>query len=204
MTGIIDYGAGNLLSVANAVRSLGVESKIVASPEDFNGVTRLILPGVGSFGDCVENLKRQQLWEPIKNWLADGKPYLGICLGYQVLFDSSEETPGVPGLGFFAGRVVEFSPDAGDKIPHMGWNEVAMSDPSAPMWNGLADNTHVYFVHSYFPRPEDDQIVACRTDYAGESFAAAVVSGPVWATQFHPERSQSAGLQVMKNFIESN
>ncbi|QQL43994.1 imidazole glycerol phosphate synthase subunit HisH [Sulfuriroseicoccus oceanibius] len=204
MTGIIDYGAGNLLSVANAVRSLGVESKIVAAPEDFDGVTRLILPGVGSFGDCVENLKRQQLWQPIKQWLADGKPYFGICLGYQVLFESSEETPGVEGLGHFAGQVVEFSPEAGDKIPHMGWNEVSLVDPAAAMWNGLADRTHVYFVHSFFPRPADGSIVACRTDYAGESFAAAVMSGAVWATQFHPERSQAAGLQLMKNFIDAN
>jgi len=204
MTGIIDYGAGNLLSVANAVRSLGVDSKIVAAPADFDGVTRLILPGVGSFGDCVENLKRQQLWQPIKQWLAEGRPYFGICLGYQVLFESSEETPGVEGLGHFAGKVVEFSPDAGDKIPHMGWNEVSLVDPSAAMWNGLEDGTHVYFVHSYFPRPVDESIVACRTDYAGESFASAVMSGAVWATQFHPERSQAAGLQLMKNFIDAN
>lgn len=201
MTGIIDYGAGNLLSVANAVKFLGFDSVLVSKPEHFEGVTKLILPGVGAFGDCVENLKSQGLWEPIQKWVGAGKPYFGICLGYQVLFESSAESPNLLGLGVLKGDVLEFSANTGDKVPHMGWNSVAMTDTSMPIWNGLNDDDHVYFVHSFYPEPQDQSIVAARTHYAGVEFAAAVCKGAVWATQFHPERSQQVGLQVLRNFI---
>lgn len=203
MTGIIDYGAGNLLSVANAVKFLGFDSVLVSKPEHFEGVTKLILPGVGAFGDCVENLQAQGLWAPIQEWLRAGKPYFGICLGYQVLFESSAESPNLPGLGVLEGEVVEFSAKAGDKVPHMGWNSIGIADLFLPIWNGLNDGDHVYFVHSFYPEPQDQSIVAARTHYAGVEFAAAVCKGALWATQFHPERSQQVGLQVVRNFIEA-
>lgn len=203
MTGIIDYGAGNLLSVANAVKYLGYDSILVSKPEHFQGVTKLILPGVGAFGDCVENLQSQGLWAPIRRWLAAGKPYLGICLGYQVLFESSAESPNLPGLGVLKGDVVEFSAESGDKVPHMGWNGLSMTDQALPIWKGLNDGDYVYFVHSYYPVAQDQDVVAAWTHYAGVDFAAAVCKETLWATQFHPERSQKVGLQVVRNFIES-
>lgn len=204
MTGIIDYGAGNLLSVANAVKFLGFDSVLVSKPEHFEGVTKLILPGVGAFGDCVQNLQSQGLWQPVQQWVSAGNPYFGICLGYQVLFESSAESPNLSGFGIFQGKVVEFSTKSGDKVPHMGWNSLSIADPSLPMWKGLNDRDHVYFVHSFYPEPKDQGIVAARTQYAGVEFAAAVCKGAVWATQFHPERSQQVGLQVVRNFIESH
>jgi len=203
MTGIIDYGAGNLLSVANAVKFLGFDSVLVSKPEHFEGVTKLILPGVGAFGDCVENLQAQGLWQPIQDWVCAGKPYFGICLGYQVLFESSAESPKLPGLGVLEGEVVEFATNAGDKVPHMGWNSVAITDLSLPMWKGLNNGDHVYFVHSYYPEPTEQSLIAARTHYAGVEFAAAVCKGAVWGAQFHPERSQQVGLQVVRNFIEA-
>jgi glutamine amidotransferase len=158
-----------------------------------------VLPGVGAFGDCVRNLRERQLWDPIKNWLDSGKPFLGICLGYQLLFESSEETPGVSGFGFFRGEVKRFH-ESGLKIPHMGWNSLDRNDHM--LWNGLPQNPYVFFVHSYFPVPEDASIVTSRTTY-GETFAASVARGNVAAVQFHPEKSQEIGLAILKNFIHS-
>lgn len=200
-TGIIDYGAGNLRSVAKAVETLEFPARIVKSPDQLEGIDTLILPGVGAFGDCVENLRRQDLWEPIREWVAAGRPYFGICLGYQILFESSEEEPGVEGLGCFAGEVVRF-PKSDFKVPHMGWNEIAPVDPSDPLWVGLPPHPHVYFVHSYFPQPADESIVAATADY-GLRFAAGIRRGKVVATQFHPEKSQSLGLRILGNYLES-
>jgi glutamine amidotransferase len=199
MIGIIDYGAGNLRSVANAIHALGIEPRLVSSPADFAGLTHLVLPGVGSFGDCMGELDRRGLTGPIRDWVAAGKPYFGICLGYQILFDESVETPGVAGLGIFRGKVRRFVED-GRKIPHMGWNAARPVDPADPLWAGLGDSPYFYFVHSYFPEPADPTIVAMTTDY-GDTFASAIRSGAVLATQFHPEKSQQAGLRLLANFL---
>ena len=197
--GIIDYGAGNLRSVANAVQALGIEPRLVSSAEEMDGLTHLILPGVGSVGDCMAELDRRGLTGPIREWVASGRPYFGICLGYQILFDESVETPGVSGLGVFRGKVVRFTED-GRKIPHMGWNAANPVNLADPLWLHLGSDPYFYFVHSYFPVPENGSIVAMTTEY-GETFASAIRSGAVTATQFHPEKSQQAGLQLLANFL---
>jgi glutamine amidotransferase len=197
--GIIDYGAGNLRSVANAVQALGVEFSLVSSAEEMEGLTHLILPGVGSFGDCMGELDKRGLTGAIRDWVASNRPYFGICLGYQILFEESVEAPGVPGLGVFRGKVQRFTED-GRKIPHMGWNAATPVNLADPMWEGLGGEPFFYFVHSYFPVPENDSIVAMTTEY-GETFASAIHSGAVMATQFHPEKSQQAGLQLLGNFL---
>lgn len=198
-TGIIDYGAGNLRSVANAVQALGIEPVILSSAEGMEDLSHLILPGVGSFGDCMGELTKRGLVEPLRAWVASGKPYFGICLGYHALFEDSEETPGVAGLGILKGSVRRFEED-GKKIPHMGWNSATAVNPADSMWQGLGADPYFYFVHSYFPAPADPALVAMRTEY-GESFASAVRTGNIVATQFHPEKSQQAGLRLLANFL---
>lgn len=200
--GIIDYGAGNLRSVANALRAVGVEPVTIGAPEDLGNTTHLVLPGVGSFGDCMEQLSIRRLLQPIRDWVAAGKPYLGICLGYQILFDSSEETPGVSGLGIFPGVVRRFAEAPGLKIPHMGWNSVVPTRPDSGNWKGLGAEPYFYYVHSYFPVPADPAIVAARTAYGDDQFAAAVERDQLFACQFHPEKSQDAGLRLIRNFLE--
>jgi len=200
--GVIDYGGGNLRNVLNALKVIGAPGRLVTAPENFAGVEQLVFPGVGAFGDCVAHLDEQGLREPLLQWLAEDRPFFGICIGYQVLFEGSEESPGVAGLGHFRGRVRHF-PDSGLKVPHMGWNTVSPRHPSDPIWAGLPEAPHLYFVHSYFPEPAAetaDEIIAATADYGGE-FAAAVRQGAVFASQFHPERSQSAGLRILRNFL---
>ncbi len=197
--GVVDYGAGNLRSVENALRELGASCRLVQGPRDLEGLRALILPGVGAFKDCVMNLRRKDLWEPVGQWVRDGRPYLGICLGYQVLFEESEEHGGARGLGVFAGRVVRF-PKGDWKVPHMGWNRLELRDPNDPLWSGLPEDPYVYFVHSYFPRPEQEVLVAAWADY-GLRFAAAMRRENVVATQFHPEKSQAIGLRILRNFV---
>lgn len=198
---LIDYGAGNLHSVDNCLRSLELDPILVSGPDQLDGATHLILPGVGSFGDCMEQLRSRGLLEPIREWVAVGKPYLGICLGYQILFDSSEESPGVEGLGIMAGKVRRFQEQPGLKIPHMGWNVAKPLHPQQGMWQGLGEEPYFYFVHSFFPEPSDDSVVAARTDYGADYFASAVELGSVVACQFHPEKSQTAGLRLIQNFL---
>ena len=198
---LIDYGAGNLRSVANALRELGVEPVIAASPDAMEGATHLILPGVGSFGDCMEQLASRDLLTAIRDWVAAGKPYFGICLGYQILFDSSEETPGVSGLGLIPGTVRRFKEQPGLKIPHMGWNSVLPSNPDTGNWAELGAEPYFYYVHSYFPVPSDDSVIAARTSYGADTFAAAVELPNLLACQFHPEKSQTAGLRLIRNFL---
>lgn len=197
--GIIDYGAGNLRSVANAVQALGIEPKLVATPGDLEGLSHLILPGVGAFGDCMAELGKRDLTEAIRTWVQAGKPYFGICLGYQILFEGSEEEDGVHGLGIFKGKVRRFTED-GRKIPHMGWNSAIPRDPADAIWKDLGTEPYFYFVHSFFPEPADPSIIAMETEY-GEKFASAIRSGAVVATQFHPEKSQQAGLRLLGNFL---
>lgn len=197
--GIIDYGAGNLASVCNSFRAIGIEGKLVRSPQDAEGLTHLVLPGVGAFGDCAEALKKQGLDATIRTWIQQDKPFLGICIGYQILFDSSEETPGVAGLGVFRGHVRRFRTE-GIKIPHMGWNTVHPTNPAAPIWRGMGENPHFYYVHSYYPVPLDSTIIAATSEY-GETYAAAISQGKLIATQFHPEKSQLLGLRLLQNFL---
>ena len=198
---LIDYGAGNLSSVANALRHLGLDPAIVSSPDGLEKATHLVLPGVGSFGDCMAQLTERKLVAPIRRWLDEGRPYLGICLGYQILFESSEESPGVEGLGAIAGCVRRFMVPDGVKVPHMGWNSAVPATPDAGNWSGLGREPYFYFVHSYFPVPADASVVAARTEYGGEEFAAAVERPKLLACQFHPEKSQTAGLRLIANFL---
>ena len=190
---LIDYGAGNLRSVANALRELGVDPVIAASPGPLAGATHLVLPGVGSFGDCMAQLQSRDLLGAIRDWVSAGKPYLGICLGYQILFDSSEETPGVAGLGIVPGTVRRFKETPGLKIPNMGWNSAVPRRSESGNWAGLGTEPYFYYVHSYFPVPDDDSVIAAETTYGRDTFAAAIELPNLLACQFHPEKSQDAG-----------
>ncbi len=197
--GVIDYGGGNLRNVLNVLSHLGHEARLVTSPADLEEIDRLVFPGVGAFGDCVAELDRRGLRQPLLEWIAADLPYFGICLGYQVLFERSAESPGAAGLGVFGGEVVRFSEGSGLKIPHMGWNLVGPTDRSLAIWDGAPDPLYLYFVHSFHPVPTDGAIVASTTDYGG-AFASSVSRGRLFACQFHPERSQEAGLRLMENF----
>src|SRR5262249_12893452 len=199
--GMIDYGSGNLRSVSNALQTVGAEvRRINRGPlsADFDG---LVLPGVGSFGDSVRHLQERNLFEPIRNWLADGRQFLGICLGYQLLFQTSEESPGAEGLGFFEGNVRRLK-TAGVKVPQIGWNRLKWTKAACERFPELPKDPFVYFVHSYYPAPQEGSIVAATTNY-GEEFAAAVITDNVLATQFHPEKSQENGLAILRQFVSS-
>lgn len=198
---LVDYGAGNLSSVANALREIGVQPVIAASPDVLTGTTHLVLPGVGSFGDCMAQLESRGLVSAIRDWVAAGKPYLGICLGYQILFDSSEESPGVAGLGMVPGTVRRFKQTPGLKIPHMGWNSAVPLNPEAGNWTGLGAEPYFYYVHSYFPVPADKAVIAAETSYGDDTFAAAIEMPNLLACQFHPEKSQDAGIRLIRNFL---
>lgn len=198
--GVLDYGAGNLRSVLNAFSTTGHPAKLVSTPVDFDGIDILVFPGQGAFGDSVRILHQNGLWEPLKQWLADERPYIGICLGYQLLFASSEESPGVTGLGAAPGVVRKFEPQAGLKIPHMGWNAVNWNDRASDFSKGLGTSPHLYFVHSYYPDVEDPSLIACTTDY-GVSFASGIVKKNLLAVQFHPEKSQEIGLRLLSNAV---
>ena len=197
--GVIDYGSGNLRSVCKALEAAGSTPTLVTEPSGLAALDAIVVPGVGAFAHCAENLRSTGLWNPVREWALSGRPYLGICLGYQLLFESSEESPGVEGLGVLKGRVVRF-PDAALKVPHMGWN--TLSKTSGPLYNSLSGDVSMYFVHSYYPVPADSSLVSAWSDY-GVSFAAGVSSGGLHAVQFHPEKSQSAGLALLRNFLST-
>jgi len=197
--GIIDYGAGNLSSVCNSFRAIGMEGKLIRTEAELAGVTHLVLPGVGAFGDCARALRDQGLAEPIRRWIDEDKPFLGICIGYQILFESSEESPGADGQGILKGHVRRF-PEGELKVPHMGWNSVHPTQQTDPIWQGMGSAPYFYYVHSYFPEPEDSSIIAATSTY-GCSFAAAIRRGRMIATQFHPEKSQMLGLKLLQNYI---
>ncbi|SPE55175.1 Imidazole glycerol phosphate synthase subunit HisH [Verrucomicrobia bacterium] len=202
MIALIDYGSGNLRSVHKALLKVGGQVRIVQRPEEMNGARAAVLPGVGAFDDCLHALGKQGLLAAARVFIESGRPFLGICVGYQALFDKSEEFNScAAGLGIFAGKVVRFSNHNGLKIPQIGWNQLEIARPGCPMLAGIPNGSYVYFVHSYFPKPEDPSIVATRTDY-GETFASAVWRDNVFATQFHPEKSQNVGLRLLKNFID--
>jgi glutamine amidotransferase len=198
---LIDYGSGNIRSVINALRHEQADVELISDPARLDDAEAVVLPGVGAFGDCVRGLQSRGLWEPVKAWLDADRPFLGICVGYQMLFESSEESPGVRGFGFFGGRVKKFT-TAGLKIPQIGWNQLDLVEPRHALWRGLPDRPHVYFVHSFFPEPDEPAIITSRSTY-GETFAASAARGQVAAVQFHPEKSQAVGLGILRNFVAS-
>lgn len=201
MIGIIDYGMGNLRSVQKAVERSNVQASIITQPQQFAECDKLILPGVGAFKDAIQHLNERDMSEPIRAFVASGKPMLGICLGLQLLFDVSEEDGEHEGLGLIGGRVVRFQPDDHAlKVPHMGWNAINWSDSPNPLLTGITPGSHVYFVHSYFACPTDDAVIGTTTDYAG-TFCSSVRKGNLYATQFHPEKSQNIGLRMLANFV---
>lgn len=197
MITIVDYQMGNLRSVQKAVERSGVEAEITSDASQIASAERLILPGVGAFGDAIGEIRRRDLEKPIKDFIASGKPFLGICLGLQMLFEQGFEGGTHEGLGVLGGDVVAFELPAEFKVPHMGWNAVDVKDAGADL--GIQSGTHFYFVHSYFVRPVDPSVVALTCDYGGE-FCAAVRRGNLMATQFHPEKSQGDGLRLMQRF----
>jgi imidazole glycerol-phosphate synthase subunit HisH len=197
--GIIDYGMGNLGSVANACRFLDLSAEIVTRPDELGGCGAMILPGVGAFGDCMAHLREHGFAEPVTRWIADGRPFLGICLGLQVLFESSEESPGVRGLGILPGAVRRFDLPAAYKVPQIGWNSVRPARPGCPLFGGIRDDAYFYFVHSYYADPSSPDVVAGRTEY-GVAYASAVWKDNLLAVQFHPEKSQQEGLAMLRNF----
>lgn len=202
MIALLDYGSGNLRSVHKALLKVGADVRIAHSPEEMAGADAAVLPGVGAFDDCINAMRKQEILEASKRFIAGGKPFLGICVGYQALFERSEEFNScAAGLGVFKGSVVRFSEKNGLKIPQIGWNQLEDIDSKCPLFRGVGNGSYVYFVHSFFPKPVDSSIVATRTTY-GETFASAVWRDNVFATQFHPEKSQKVGLQLLKNFVD--
>lgn len=199
-TVVIDYGAGNLRSVVNALHAIGENACVVGRGADWpQQVGRVILPGVGSFGDAMAELHQRDLVAPLREAIATQVPYLGICLGYQLLFDASEESPGVVGLGVVPGVVRRFA--AGKKVPHMGWNAAELTQREHAYWQGAEAAPYYYFVHSFYPVPDDVSWVAAHTDYE-EVFASAITRGSLLAVQFHPEKSQEAGLELLERFLQ--
>ena len=196
MIAIIDYGMGNLRSVEKGFLKVGVNAKVVTDPRSVNDAEAIVLPGVGAFRDCMKNLDRMKLIEPILKSVRNGKPYLGICLGLQMLFTESEEFGVYKGLDVLKGKVVRFQVDL--KVPHMGWNTVRLLK-KPPIFNGIKDESYFYFVHSYYVAPDDEGIIAGTTDY-GMTFTSMVWKDNIIATQFHPEKSQETGLKILKNF----
>jgi glutamine amidotransferase len=197
---IIDYQMGNLRSVQKGFEKVGHEATITSDPRELAAAEQIVLPGVGAFGDAIAELKRRDLIGPIKDAIAEGKPFLGICLGLQLLFDVGYEGGEFEGLGILRGKCVRFELPRELKVPHMGWNQGRFLKP-APILAGLASGTYFYFVHSYYVVPEDREVIAIETDY-GHPFCAAVWQGNLFATQFHPEKSQADGLRILKNFAE--
>lgn len=199
---MLDYGSGNLRSVHKALLTVGATVRIAQSPPEMEDAQAVVLPGVGAFDDCIHALEKQALLEASRKFIQSGRPFLGICVGYQALFEKSEEFNScAAGLGIFPGNVVRFQSANGLKIPQIGWNQLEITRTDCPLYRGIEQGSYVYFVHSFFPKPDEDSIVATRTTY-GESFASSVWRDNVFATQFHPEKSQGVGLRLLKNFIE--
>ena len=203
MIAIIDYGVGNLFSVEKAFAALGAEAKITNDPNEIKAAEKLVLPGVGAFGDCMKNLEDSGLIPLLKEEVPAGKPLLGICVGLQILFSGSEESPDAKGLGFIPGQVRRIQAE-GLKVPHMGWNRLHLTEPrqEKDLFAGLEqDKEYVYFVHSFHAVPEDKNVITAVTNY-GEVITAAVQSGNIMATQFHPEKSGDVGLHIIDNFCK--
>ena len=200
MIAIIDYDAGNIKSVEKALQKLGADVVITKDAETILNAEKVILPGVGAFGDAMANLNKYNLVTVIKQVVKKGIPFLGICLGLQLLFDRSDETPGVEGLGILKGEVLRIPDHEELKIPHMGWNSLHLQNDGR-LFEGLSEDSYVYFVHSYYLKAEEPEIVKATVEY-GVTIHASVEKGNVFACQFHPEKSSDVGLQILKNFVE--
>lgn len=199
MVAIIDYDAGNIRSVEKAVRYLGKEVTVTSEPEEILAADRVILPGVGAFGDAMKRLHAMGLVEVIRQVADRGTPFLGICLGLQLLFEKSEESPGVPGLGLLQGEILRLPELPGLKVPHIGWNSLKYPNPGR-LFRGIPEDSYVYFVHSYYLKAQDEGIVTATTEY-GTLVHASVESGNLFACQFHPEKSSETGLTILENFL---
>lgn len=198
---LIDYDSGNLRSVHKALLRVGAAVRLTRSTRELAEARAVVLPGVGAFDDCVNAMQKQELLAGIREFIQSGRPFLGICVGYQALFERSEEFNScAAGLGIFGGKVVRFPAAAGLKIPQIGWNQISVRQAECPLYAGIPSGSYVYFVHSFYPRPDDPSIIATETTY-GEPFASSVWRGNVFATQFHPEKSQAVGLRLLKNFV---
>ncbi|MDO5580775.1 MAG: imidazole glycerol phosphate synthase subunit HisH [Planctomycetia bacterium] len=195
---IIDYGMGNLRSVQKAFEKVGAEAQISSDPDLLRKSTKIVLPGVGAVADAMNALVQFDLVDSIREAVRSGKPFLGICLGFQLLFERSEENGGQDGLGILPGQVLRFDLPHEFPVPHIGWNELHFRK-KVPLFNGLSEGNHVYFVHSYYVKPTDDSLIATETDY-GISFCSSIARENLFATQFHPEKSQSIGLKILENF----
>lgn len=200
MTAVIDYDAGNIKSVEKALLKLGEEAVITRDKDLILNADRVILPGVGAFGSAMEKIRSYGLEEVILRVVEKGTPFLGICLGLQLLFESSMESEGVKGLGLLSGEIVRFSEESGLKIPHIGWNSLKFPRPGR-LFRGIPKDSYVYFVHSYYLKAKDDAIVTATAEY-GELIHASVEKDNIFACQFHPEKSSEVGLTILKNFID--
>ena len=199
MTAVIDYDAGNLKSVEKALLSLGEEVVITDDPEKILSADRVILPGVGAFGDAMANLRKTGLDDVIRKVVEKGTPFLGICLGLQLLFERSDEAPGVEGLGILKGEILRIPEQEGLKIPHMGWNSLHLEN-NGRLFAGIEEQSYVYFVHSYYLKAEEEEIVKASTEYSTH-IHASVEKDNVFACQFHPEKSGDVGLHILRNFV---
>jgi glutamine amidotransferase len=200
MIAIIDYDAGNIRSVEKACVALGRDARVTSDPEEILSADHVILPGVGAFGDCMDHLHERQLITVIRQVQEKGIPFLGICLGLQLLFEDSEESPGVDGLGLLKGHIVRFNESENLKVPHMGWNQISFPKRGR-LFKDIPEGSYVYFVHSYYLKADDPSIVTAGCSY-GVDFDASVECGNVFACQFHPEKSGRTGLMILKNFLE--
>jgi len=202
MIALLDYGSGNIRSVEKALRKAGADVTISGHPKILKEARAAVLPGVGAFDDCMSALRKQELLDGVTRFIDSGRPFLGICVGYQALFQSSEEFNScAAGLGRYKGKVVRFKEQPGLKVPQIGWNQIEVLQPNCPLFKGIPNGSYVYFVHSFYPQPEDPTIVATRTEY-GDLFASSIWRDNVFATQFHPEKSQEIGLRLLKNFVD--
>lgn len=197
MIAVIDYGAGNIRSVTKALESVGADVTVSRDPQQIEKRSKIVLPGVGAFGKAMAALKEQDLINPIIRAVQQGKPFLGICLGLQILFESSEESPNIQGLGLLKGKVRRFSLNL--KVPHLGWNQVEQVETSL-LWKGIPDKSFYYFAHSYYIDPDNSSITTGKTDY-GTPFSSSVMKDKLFGLQFHPEKSQKWGLKILKNFV---
>ncbi len=200
MIAVLDYDAGNLASVKKALDFIGVENKVASSGKELKEAAGLIIPGVGAFGEAKRRLEERGLDNDILSFVKSGKPVLGICLGMQLLFEESEEAPGVKGLALLKGRVLKFSAESGIKIPHVGWNSLKIK-PGKSLFNEIDTGVYVYFVHSYYVKSDYEENVAASTEY-GTLIHSAAESDNIFACQFHPEKSSETGLKILKNFAE--
>jgi glutamine amidotransferase len=199
---LLDYGSGNLRSVEKALLKVGADVRVIDGPKGLKDAHAAVLPGVGAFDDCITAMRKQELLDSTKGFIASGRPFLGICVGYQALFERSEEFDScAAGLSLFKGTVVKFPEQPGLKVPQIGWNQIEIAQRECPLFRDIASGSYVYFVHSFFPQPQDGSLVATRTTY-GVTFASSICRDNVFATQFHPEKSQEVGLKMLRNFVE--